>query len=116
MSLSRWFIIPLLLFVQLASSGCNQTDIDYYQGYIEGDYLQLSAEHSGRIEQLNVVDGQHVEHGMVLATLLQDHEKATVAQAKARFEQSMAILDDLSKGGRGAEIKVLEASLGPRKE
>jgi len=111
MFLLRQALFPLFMLMMLVMSACGKDAPDYFQGYLEGEYVLIAPEHSGRIDRLAVRDGQHVEAGSVLFTLDHRHESLLVREAEARLTQAQAMLDDLDKGARPAEINVLQAGL-----
>jgi len=104
-------LFSLIVLALLTLSGCGRDAPDYFQGYLEGEYVLVAPEHSGRIDRLAVADGEHVEAGAVLFRLEQKHENLLVGQAAARQAQATALLEDIGKGARPAEIRVLQAGL-----
>jgi len=97
--------------MMVAVSGCSPQQPDYWQGYLEGDYLLIAPLQSGRIEQVMVKDGQHVAAGEALFQLDAAHADLMVVQAAAAVEQARAMFNDLGKGARQPELSVLQASL-----
>ncbi|TLS66157.1 HlyD family efflux transporter periplasmic adaptor subunit [Mariprofundus erugo] len=89
--------------------GCSADAPDYFQGYLEGEYIQIAPEHAGRIETIAVTDGQQVKKGQWLFSLDDAHEKLLLEQAMARQSQLTAMLADLEKGARPPEIAALLA-------
>ena len=100
-----------LLLAFIALSGCSDGPTDYFQGYVEGDYLYLSSPLAGRLDGLAVKRGETVSAGQPLFTLEQDAERAAVAEAEQNLRQAENRLADLSKGQRPSEIAALEAKL-----
>ncbi|HFC04192.1 MAG TPA: HlyD family efflux transporter periplasmic adaptor subunit [Rhizobiales bacterium] len=80
-------------------------------GYAEGEYLLLAPIEPGRISRLNVVRGQSVRKGAVLAEMEEDDARIAVAQANAHLAQTQAELDNLQRGRRPEEIAVIEAKV-----
>jgi len=105
------FLLMFMSLILLLSSGCNKDAAGYSQGYLEGDYLLIAPLQSGRIEQVMVTDGERVKAGAVLARLEQAHATLAVAQAQARYEQTSAMLLDLEKGARSAELHAMQAQV-----
>lgn len=99
----------LLAFFVL--SGCSNGPADYFQGYVEGEYLYVSSPLGGRLESLSVSRGATVSAGQPLFVLEQEFERAAVAEAEQGWHQAENRLADLSKGLRPSEIAALEAKL-----
>lgn len=88
---------------------CSADVADYFQGYLEGDYIQIAPEHAGRIDHIDVSEGQQVKKGQLLFSLESEHETLLLQQVTARTSQLTALLSDLEKGARAPEIAVLLA-------
>ncbi|MGK9055434.1 HlyD family secretion protein [Neorhizobium petrolearium] len=82
-----------------------------YQGWVEADTLFIGAESAGRLERLDVAEGQAVAAGAPLFRLEASGEEAAVAAAHAALARSQAELD-LAEAAqkRPEEIDVLRAS------
>jgi len=82
-----------------------------YQGWVEADTLFIGAESAGRLEKLDVAEGQAVTPGTPLFKLETSSEEASVAAARATLARSEAELD-LAEAAqkRPEEINVLRAS------
>lgn len=91
--------------------GCGDKPSGRLLGYVEGDYIYAAAESSGRIVQLAVQRGDHVEAGAPLFTLDLSREQAVLAQAQADLAEAKAKLADLTKGDRPQEVAVMQAQL-----
>lgn len=72
---------------------------------------ELSFELSGKITQLSVNEGDHVESGEQLAVLDDRHLAARIAQTKAEHAQQVAILQELEAGPRAEVIEAAEAEV-----
>ncbi|MBA2113637.1 efflux RND transporter periplasmic adaptor subunit [Bremerella alba] len=79
---------------------------------------ELSFELPGKITQLSVDEGDHVQAGDQLAVLDDRHLLARIAQTKAERNQQLAILEELTAGPRSevidaasAEVRQLNAEL-----
>ena len=107
--LQRSALCWLLAFFALA--GCSDGPADYFQGYVEGEYLYVSSPLAGRLETLSVSRGAAVSAGQPLFVLEREFERAAVAESEQNLRQAENRLADLSKGQRPSEIAALEAKL-----
>ncbi|TCT12042.1 HlyD family secretion protein [Tepidamorphus gemmatus] len=80
-----------------------------FQGYVEGDFLDVGAEETARLVALEVRRGDQVEAGAVLFRLDDADAAAERREAIARLDQARAQLADLRTGKRPEELAVLEA-------
>jgi HlyD family secretion protein len=81
-----------------------------YQGYVEGNLVQVAPEASGRIERLAVDAGDRVAAGQPLFALDATTETAQVDEAKARLQQARAQRENLQAAlQRPEQIAVLRA-------
>lgn len=109
----------LYFFLLIASialfSGCNNNNIKTYQGYAEGEFVNISSTQSGKLNQLFIKRGDSVTKGSNLFLL--DHTNESMALEQASYELAIAqsTLDDSAKGARNEEIQVLEAQLSQAK-
>ncbi|MGH8577810.1 MAG: HlyD family secretion protein [Gammaproteobacteria bacterium] len=101
------WVLPALVFL----CACSEDAADYWQGYVEGDYVYVSAAGSGRLLERHVVRGGRVERGAPLFKLEQDREIAIRDEALARWQSALASLEDLQKGKRSEELDIIEAQL-----
>jgi len=105
-----WQIFSLLLSLAVVA-GCSKPANDYYQGYVEGEYLQVAAPLAGQLEILPVHRGMTVAPGDPLFSLEHSLESAAVAEAEQGLARATSHLADLTKGLRPTEIKAVEARL-----
>jgi len=82
-----------------------------YNGYVEADYVYVAPAGSGRIETLDVREGDVVIAGQLLFALEADQQQATVRAADARRAVAEASWLNLTTGSRAEEIDVIRASL-----
>ncbi len=92
-------------------SGCQKSDDDLVQGYVEGEYVYVAAPYGGTLREIQVQRGQSVEPGTELFALDSAPQQAAHDEAVRRLAQANATLDDLSKGSRPTEIESLKAQL-----
>jgi len=82
-----------------------------YNGYAEGEFVNLSSTQSGKLDKLFVKRGDHVSIKDNLFALECDSELLTLKQATADLAAAEATLKDYQKGSRPEEIRVIEAQL-----
>lgn len=104
--MKRLFLLPALLLA--ACSGEPDTG---FHGYAEGDYAALAPLGSGRIESIDVREGDTVSAGAILFTLDTENEDAALAAAEARLAAAEARFDDAAAGGRAPEIAAVRDQL-----
>lgn len=95
----------------LALLGCQRREPSGWQGYLEGEFVQVAAPLGGRLERLEVQRGARVEAGATLFTLEQVSEQAARREAADRLRGAQARLEDLKKGFRPSELATLEARI-----
>lgn len=82
-----------------------------YQGYLEGQFVLVGAEQSGRISRLDVAEGERVAKGAVLFALEHDLAKARLAERTAALLKARAQLDNLGAAQQRPEkIDILRAT------
>jgi HlyD family secretion protein len=102
------FILYILIFIA-ALYGCSKKSNNTYTGYVEGEFVQISAEISGRLQNLAIDRGQYVKKDQLLFSLEANNELYAKQQAQAVVDLKQANLDNLLKGQRPDEIEVLIA-------
>ena len=106
--------LPLVAMALAAMvAACDQApEPAVYQGYIEGEYVLIAPEESGRIAEVFVERGQVVASGVELFAMERTDMAAERAEAAARLAQAEAELGDLLMSRmRPEEIAVIEASV-----
>lgn len=78
-----------------------------YTGYIETDFVYVSAPQSGWIQALTVKEGDKIVEGQTLFQLDSELQLDEVAQSNARLEQAQSQLVDLTTGARQKELDAL---------
>jgi len=94
----------------VALAGCARNDAPY-TGYVEADYVYVSAPITGVVQSLAVARGTRVTAGAELFRLDADVEVLARAEAAAREAQARAQATDLRKGRRPAEIAAIGQQL-----
>lgn len=91
--------------------GCGFNKSASFQGYVEGEFVNVATSASGQLEQLQVVRGAQVAAGDPLFVLESGNESAALGEAMSRLFGAEAQLSDLLSGKRSEEIDVLESQL-----
>ncbi len=105
-----------LLAVVGLLGGCGEKPEPLFQGYAEGEFVQVAAPLAGRLERLAVARGGQVEAGELLFSLEHAAETAAVAEAEHQVSQAEDRLADLLKGERPSELAALTARLAQARE
>jgi HlyD family secretion protein len=109
-SRSRRHVLPAIALALLLAA-CSAGGEPPVQGYVEGTYVYVSADHAGRIVARPATAGGMVTAGDVLVRLDDSDEVEAVAGAEARLAKAEAELANLRSGKRPVEISVIEAQL-----
>ena len=104
------FLCLLVLTLSLLP-GCTREQEKFFQGYVEGEYLQVSSPIAGTLETLSVSRGSRVNKDAPLFTLEQSFEMAAVQEAEQGVRRAENRLADITKGLRPSELEALEAQL-----
>ena len=80
-------------------------------GYVEGDTVYVAPAAPGTLTALAVTEGQAVKPGDILFSLSMGQAKAALDGAEARVKAAEAHLQNLTTGGREADVDVVRASL-----
>ncbi|WP_417248988.1 HlyD family secretion protein [Celeribacter sp.] len=107
LTLPEW-LIPIIAAVY---PGINPPPAYVYDGYVEADFVYAAASATGRIEALEVVEGQDVQADALLFTLDDGKQRAALRAAEAELARAQAELENLSTGAREAEADVTRAAL-----
>ena len=105
-------LVLLSLFLVAACSGSGQPT---FQGYVEGEFVDVGPEVSGRIVELAVARGDNVEVGDLLFRIDATEAERAVDQAEAEKARAEAQLANLLGGKRPPEIAVIEAQIAEAK-
>jgi len=117
-AMKRPYHLPALALCCLAIlllAGCKPKPNGSWQGYIEGEYVYVSAPLGGTLTTLNVKRGDAVKSNQPLFTLESAAETAAQQEAEQKLAQAKAKRDNLLKGRRPTEIAALEARLAQNK-
>lgn len=107
----------LAAVMTLALAGCWEKKDPGFQGWVEADLLFVGPDENGRIETLNVREGDTVAKDATIFTLESELQRADLAQADAAlinarqaFERSAALL----KANAGTQRAYEDAEAGQR--
>lgn len=92
-------------------AGCHRQIADRFQGYIEGEYVEVASPFAGQLETLSVKRGDWVKPGQPLFALECGLETAAREEAARKLIQGRANLEDAKKGKRPPELEALGAQL-----
>jgi HlyD family secretion protein len=97
-------------------AACGKNDDNSLQGWVEADFIFVSPDEAGRVDILNVREGDTVAKGAVLFTVDPDLQQADYAAAKANltnaqqaFDRAQALLK--SAAGTQKNVEDTEAAL-----
>jgi len=100
-----------LLLFPLLLAGCQRPVAPGWSGYVEGEYVYVSAALGGTLSQLNVRSGDQATQDMPLFSLEAENEQAARLEADARLARANAQLANAAKGKRHDEVAVIQAQL-----
>jgi HlyD family secretion protein len=92
-------------------AGCSRENPDRVQGYVEAEYVYVTAPLGGALETLYVQRSMQVQAGEPLFAQDNRPEKAARDDAQRKLAQGRANWEDLKKGKRPPEIESIEAQL-----
>jgi HlyD family secretion protein len=99
------------LFAIAALAGCSKPAENYWQGYIEGEYVMLASPAAGQLQKLYVRRGDKVDPDKPTFALEQESERAARLQAEEQLKSAQARLENLRAGRRAPEIESLRAAV-----
>ena len=100
-----------LVAAALVLAGCGERADGSFQGYVEGEFVNVGAPLGGRLERLAVQRGDVVSAGAALYVLDAVSEIAAEREAEAQLAAAQARLDDLKRGRRLPEQAVTQAQI-----
>jgi HlyD family secretion protein len=96
----------IVMLATLALAGCSKNNDRVLQGWVEAELIFVSPDEQGRVEMLNVREGDHVKKGDVLFTVDDDLQKADVVvrnTAVTNAQQSFDRAKELLKAAAGTQ-------------
>ena len=88
---------PGLLAVSLLVAGCGNVSDNVLQGWIEGDFIFISPDEQGRIEQMLVRQGDAVKKGQLLFVLDNDLQEADLGVASGNGKGQIFVKGEVIK-------------------
>ena len=107
----RLLAVCLFLAVGLLLAACGQRETSGIQGYVEGEFVRVSANAAGMLDNLTVRRGQSIAAGTALFTLESASETAARREAQDQVNKADASLANLLSGKRPVEVNVVTAQL-----
>jgi len=114
--MKQLFLSLGILVMILGLAGCEKPPSNVLQGYVEGEFVYVSAPLGGKLTKLKVQRGAQVKAGDALFALEDVAETAARDEAAQRLQQAKNTLADAKKGKRPTEIASLEAQLKQARE
>lgn len=102
------YSIPVLCILSLGLAACGEAPSSY-QGYVEGDFLNIGPEEGGRVARLMVREGDRIETGAPLFDMDDTTAQADLVAAQTALLAAEARLADLKSGARQPEVEALIA-------
>ncbi len=85
--------VSAMVLAGLALAGCDKGNERQLQGWVEAELIFVSPDEQGRVETLNVREGDRVKQGNVLFTVDDDLQKADVVVKKAAVTNAQQAFD-----------------------
>ncbi|HZF71105.1 HlyD family secretion protein [Sulfuricurvum sp.] len=104
-------IILSFLFTLLILSGCKKDEPVSYQGYVEGEYVNIASSQSGRLDKVFVKRGDFIKTSAPLFVLDSENEVDQLHQNESELASAQSVLNDMQKGSRPEELDVIKAKL-----
>lgn len=109
---SNLYLTIFLLSLTVGLVDCtNNRSAQTWFGYTVGDFIYVASPFGGRLEKLTVLPGEKVSVGTPLFDLDSESESAIRSENLAKFENAISTTNNLGKGKRADEIRVIEAQL-----
>lgn len=110
-SAARVGTLALYALCAMLLAACGAAGDDGFQGYVEGEFVNVAGPLGGRLEHLAVKRGDEVQAGASLYALEAVSESAAVREAQAQLDVARARLADLKLGRRAPEQAVTQAQI-----
>ena len=103
--------VSCVVLASLLLWGCQPPVASGWSGYVEGEYVYVSAPLGGTLSQVNVRSGDHAIKDMALFSLESVSEQAARLEAEARLARANSQQSNAGKGKRTEEISVIQAQI-----
>ncbi|MCG2732334.1 MULTISPECIES: HlyD family secretion protein [Pseudodesulfovibrio] len=103
--------ILLTLGLAMILAACSENPANRFQGYVEGEFVNIASPLGGTLDALSVVRGQQVRQGDPLFVLEHEYEQASVDDARHGLQRAQDSLADQETGQRPSEIAAIKARL-----
>jgi HlyD family secretion protein len=97
--------------LSLLAAACSSHRQDVFQGYAEGEFVNVASSQSGHLEKLQVARGAQIAAGASLFSLESVQEQAALLQAQHQLAAAEAQLKDIKSGKRPVEVAVLSEQM-----
>ncbi len=104
--LNCWRVTALILFLLISACSSEHNKL---QGYIEGEYINLSTNYSGILKQLLVSRGDLVNKGQLIYVLDSEPQASVLQRAQDQLDQAEKTLEDLQAGQRSTVLQAITA-------
>ena len=104
-------LVAALVAAVALVSGCDKPASDAYQGYVEGEFVNLASASAGQLQKLLVRRGGSVAEGQPVFVLEQASEQAARIEAEQRLKSAESKLSNLKIGRRAPEVNAIRAQL-----
>jgi HlyD family secretion protein len=95
--------------------GCQKSETDAWQGYVEGEFVMLASPRAGVLRKLHVRRGDAIEAGKPVFILEQEVERGARQEAEERVRTAEAQLANLQAPRRSQEVAALREALNQAK-
>ncbi len=92
-------------------ASCGKPAPSGYQGYIEGEFVNLASPFAGQLQKLHVRRGSQAAQGDPVFVLEQANEQAARVEQEQRLKSAEAKLSNLQIGRRAPEVDAIRANL-----
>lgn len=87
------YVLTAVILAGLALAGCQWSNPNVLQGWVEADLVFVSPDEQGRVEELKVREGDRVKKGDLLFTLDADLQQSELAVRKTSVENAQQSFD-----------------------
>jgi HlyD family secretion protein len=107
--------LRLAFAAALLLAACDKSDSSLFQGYVEGEYVDLASPYAGQLRKLYAHRGDQLHAGQPVFELDRDSELAARKEAAERLGSAEARLANLRAARRVPELEAIRAQLAQAK-